>query len=278
MKIRVGLLALTMLSMWALFANAQELPLYELRVYQPSEGKQQDLLLFMGQQGIKLAKANGLDIVAAFTPVSPEDDRIVTLVRHKDRAQCDGNYETMMSDPNMRTAFQKAFPSGPPIASLTRLFLKPTDYSPALDLEAKGERVYELRSYIASAGNLDGLNARFRNHTMKLFAKHGMNNVIYWNIDDGGSMKAVELLGAVSPKNQAAAEIAVDLPAQGNTLVYFLTHASQDAAKASFDAFRQDPEWSNVRTESEKKAGGSLTANGGVKSWFLKPAEFSAWK
>lgn len=277
MKYPLSLIAFLLMFVVSHFAQGQ-VPLYELRVYQPTEGKQKDLLTFMGQSGIQLAKSNGIEIVAAFTPIAAEDDRIVTLVRHKDRATCEGSYERMMADPATRDAFQKAFPSGPPVRSLTRLFLKTTDYSPAFQLDSEGDRVFELRSYIASTGNLEGLNARFRNHTMTLFAKHGMTNIVYWNVEDGGSMKAPELLEAVSPRNQSKAEISDDLPAQGNTLVYFLTHASQDAAKASFDAFRQDPEWTKVRTESESKAGGSLTAPGGVKSWFLKPTDFSPMK
>lgn len=277
MKYSSSLIAVLLLFISSHFTQAQD-SLYELRVYQPTEGKQKELLAFIGQSGMQLAKSNGIEIIAAFTPVATEDERIVTLVRHKDRATCDGCYERMMADPVTREAFQKAFPSGPPVRSLARIFLKTTDYSPAFQIESKGDRVFELRSYIASTGNLEALNARFRNHTMTLFAKHGMNNVVYWNVEDGDSMKATDLLGAVSPQNQAKAEISDDLAAQGNTLVYFLTHASQDAAKASFDAFRQDPEWTTVRTESEKKAGGSLTAPGGVKSWFLKPTDFSPMK
>ena len=255
-----------------------ESPLYELWVYQPHEGKQQELLAFIEKHGMRITKANEIEILGAFVPLSAQDERIVTLVRHKDRESCDRNYEKMMADPKTQAVFQEAFPAGPPVQSLARVFLKTTDYSPELSRESPGNRVLELRSYIASSGNLESLNARFRNHTMKLFAKHGMNNLIYWNVDDGGAMKAVELLAAVSPKNQAAAGIGEELPSQGNALVYFLTHASQDAAKGSFDAFRQDPDWVAVRNESEKKAGGSLTAGSGVKSWFLKPTDFSPLK
>ena len=43
----------------------------------------------------------------------------------------------------------------------------------------KDERVYELRTYYAAPGKLDALNARFRDHTCKLFEKHGMTNVGY---------------------------------------------------------------------------------------------------
>ena len=39
------------------------------------------------------------------------------------------------------------------------------------------ERVFEMRTYTATKGNLDGLNGRFRDHTLKLFEKYGMTNV-----------------------------------------------------------------------------------------------------
>ena len=60
-----------------------------------------------------------------------------------------------------------------------------------------------------------------------------------------------------------------------NTLIYILAHKSEDAAKASFDAFRKDPDWVAARKASEEKAGGSLTAKDGVKSVFLKATDYS---
>jgi hypothetical protein len=277
MKSLVCTLGLLLVVCWSSVSNAQG-PLYELRVYQPKPGMRNDLLSFMNKSVLRLAKENGLEMVAGFVPVAEDDDRIVTLVRHKDRESCDAAYEKMHSDPKMQAVFAEAFPSGSPVGSLTRVFLTHTDYSPEFAVEEVGNRVFELRTYITSPNNLDALNSRFRDHTMKLFARHGMNNLIYWNIADGDTMLAKDMLLALSPKNQGKADIADELSASGNTLVYFLTHDSQDAAKGSFDAFRQDPEWNTVRTESEKKAGGSLTAGNGVKSWFLKPVDFSPIK
>jgi hypothetical protein len=258
-------------------------PLYELRIYQPAEGGQAKLLQFMETQGLKLVQKNGLDVVAAFTPTDPKDTRIVTLVRHADRDACDAAYSKMESNPEIQAAFSNAFPSGLPLKSLTRIFLSPTDYSPALAADAKGtdakpDRVFELRTYIATPNNLEALHARFRDHTMKLFQKHGITNLVYWNIAKGESMTASEVLKGVSPTDRGTADIASDLPATGNTLVYFITHRSEEAAKSSFDSFRQDAVWDKVRTESEKAAGGSLTAGNGVKSWFLKPTNFSPLK
>ena len=46
-------------------------------------------------------------------------------------------------------------------------------------------RIFEMRTYHCNDGKLDELQARFRNHTNKLFAKHGMEVVGYWvSIDE----------------------------------------------------------------------------------------------
>ena len=66
-----------------------------------------------------------------------------------------------------------------------------------------------------------------------------------------------------------------DQPAAENTLIYLLAHASLDAAKASFAAFRADPDWVAAKKASEEKAGGSLTVPDGVKSLFLKATDYS---
>src|SRR5438093_710416 len=111
--------------------------------------------------------------------------------------------------------------------------------SPALPAADKETRVFEMRVYYAAPDKLDSLHARFRDHTLKLFEKHGMTNVGYW----------------VPAKGEKGAD---------ETLIYILAHKSVDAAKASFDEFRKDPDWVAARKASEEKAGGSLTAKDGV--------------
>ena len=113
--------------------------------------------------------------------------------------------------------------------------------------------MFELRTYTTPPGKLDALDARFRDHTVKLFTKHGMTNLGYW-----------------SPmKGEKGAD---------STLIYLLAHKSQDAAKASFAAFGKDPDWVAARKASEEKAGGSLTIKGGVKSEFLNATDYSPTK
>jgi hypothetical protein len=113
---------------------------------------------------------------------------------------------------------------------------------------ASKQRVFELRTYTAAPGKLDALKARFRNHTVALFKKHGMTNVGYW--------------------------VPQDAPASQNILIYVLAHEGRDAAGKSFDAFRADPAWVKAREASE--VNGRLTEK--VESVFMDPADFSPMK
>ncbi len=95
----------------------------------------------------------------------------------------------------------------------------------AADAPAAG-KVYELRVYHANPGKLDALHARFRDHTCKLFKKHGMEVVGFWTPTEGDGAK--------------------------NTLYYILAFPSVEAQKKSWQEFRSDPEWIKVKADSEK--------------------------
>ena len=86
-------------------------------------------------------------------------------------------------------------------------------------------RVYELRTYTVLPGRLPALHKRFAEHTMKLFEKHGMKNAMYW--------------------------VPTDDARKDNTLIYFLSHESREAAERSWKAFASDPDWIKVRDASE---------------------------
>jgi len=113
---------------------------------------------------------------------------------------------------------------------------------------AQGKHVYELRTYTAPDGKLGDLNARFRNHTLKIFERHGMKNVLY-----------------MTPQ---------DAPDSQNTLIYVLEHQNREAAKKSWDAFRTDPEWQKVSKEST--VNGPITTK--VVSVFADPTDYSPMK
>jgi hypothetical protein len=110
---------------------------------------------------------------------------------------------------------------------------------------AQAARVFELRTYTAGEGKLDLLHARFRNHTLKMFQKHGMTNVWYGKT--------------------------LDAPLSQSTMIYMLAHQSREAAKKSWDAFRADAEWAAIAKESGV---GAVK----VESVFLEPTDYSPLK
>jgi NIPSNAP len=113
------------------------------------------------------------------------------------------------------------------------------------DAMPESTTVYELRIYHAVPGKLDTLVARFRDNTMRIFAKHGMKSVAYWT--------------------------ALDEPVKSSTLFYILEHPSRDAATANWKTFQEDPEWKSVKEKSE--ANGKLVEK--IDSTFLTLTDFS---
>jgi NIPSNAP len=111
-----------------------------------------------------------------------------------------------------------------------------------------GSRVYELRTYTCYEGKLDALKARFRDHTIRIFKKHGIESVGYFVPQDGDRPK--------------------------NTLIYILAHPSREAATKNWADFVADPEWKKVAAESE--ANGKIVQK--IESIFMEPTEFSQLK
>jgi hypothetical protein len=110
-------------------------------------------------------------------------------------------------------------------------------------------RVYELRTYTCNEGKLEALKARFRDHTIELFKKHGIESVGYW--------------------------VPQDAPTSKTTLIYIIVHPSREAAKKNWAEFQADPEWRKAAAESEKD--GKILAKP-PESVFMDPADFSKLK
>ena len=111
--------------------------------------------------------------------------------------------------------------------------------------QAQSTHVYELRTYTSVEGRLNDVVNRFRDHTVRIFARHGMVSVAYFIPQD-----------------------------QPNTLIYVLQHPSREAATKNWDAFRNDPEWKTARAASE--ANGPILVK--TQSVYMDPTAFSALK
>jgi hypothetical protein len=119
---------------------------------------------------------------------------------------------------------------------------------PVAHAQASG-RVFELRTYTTNPGKLGDLNTRFRDHTLKMFEKHGMQNIGYWQPTDGEAAQ--------------------------NTLIYVIAHKSREAAKQSWSAFGKDPEWQRVAKASE--ANGRILARA-PESVYMEAVDYSPIK
>lgn len=227
-------------------------PVYELRIYYTHPDKMPDLLKRFREHTCKLFEKHGMVNVGYWLPVDKaEQDKLYYVLRHASRDAAKASWKAFGDDPEWKAVRDASEAAGKIVAKVDSTFLAATDYTPAAIPSLTGGHVFELRTYVCNPGKLENLDARFRNHTTKLFEKHGMTNVLYTHPTD-------EAKGA------------------GTTLVYFLAHASVDAAKKSFDAFRADPAWIKVRDESEKD--GKILAISPPASVFLTSTDFSALK
>lgn len=106
-------------------------------------------------------------------------------------------------------------------------------------------QVFELRIYHAVPGKLPALEARFRDKTSKLLARHNLNVVGYWVTEE----------------------------ASENSFVFLLAHKSRDEARKNWEAFRLDPELQ----ELAKSEQADKTLERAEIIW-LRPTDFSPMK
>lgn len=111
-------------------------------------------------------------------------------------------------------------------------------------------RFFEMRTYHVADGKMEALHDRFRQHTNRLFKKHGIDMVGYWTV----SAKPGE-----GPKN---------------TLVFILGYPSREEQPKRWQAFANDPDWVKAKNESERD--GPLVSK--VEQTFLAPTDYSPVK
>ncbi len=236
---------------------AEDARIFELRIYVTNEGKLPNLLARFRDHTVKLFEKHGIENIGYWVPVEKEDgadNTLYYLIAHKSRAGADAAWAEFRKDPVWQAAAKASEEGGKILAKKPDvIFLKATDFSPAIKPTSGPDgRVFELRTYTTPEGKLNDLHERFRNHTIKLFSRHGMTHVGYW-----------------TPTEEK------DNPS--TKLIYILSHPSKAAGLKAFETFRADPDWISAKTASETKAGGPLTVPQpeGVKSLYLKATDFS---
>ncbi len=227
--------------------------LYELQILTAKPGKLDALQDWFKQHDQDVLAKHGAKTLAYLVPAGENPERkllclyeypsTVAMLRFSRKVKADPLWRPLdTSQPGPELLVEK----------VDAMTFGATDFSPAFKpTQASQPRVFELRVYTCpSEEKLAFLHYRFRDHTMGMFAKYGLENLIY-----------------LRPRYMEDGE---------RKLVYLLGHASQAAAKESFAKFRKDPDWLAAKQASEERAGGSLTeAVDGVLSEFFVGTEYS---
>jgi hypothetical protein len=233
---------------------APAIGLYELRIYTATPGKAAALDARFRDHTISLFQKHGMMPIGFFhvapTPGQTLDNRLFYIMGYKDRAARDTAWTAFANDPEWKKVYADSQKDGSLTTKIENIFLSPTDYSPKLNTTpSKTDRLFELRTYTVMPGRLEDLHSRFRDHTLGIFAKHGMTNMLYWRP-------------------------VADQPSMTDKMVYLLAFPSQAARTAAWTAFGADPAWKKVSDDSQK-TGPMLISPGGVVSVQLTPTDYS---
>lgn len=105
--------------------------------------------------------------------------------------------------------------------------------------------IYELRTYQVVPGKMKELNDRFANITIRLFEKHGMKVIGFWETAIG--------------------------EATTTELIYMLAFEDLGHYQRAWDAFITDPEWQETKRRTE--VDGPLVNVAGSK--IIEPTDYS---
>lgn len=228
-------------------ASTASAEVYELRTYIAREGTFDKLNARFRDNTVRLFKKHGIESVGYWIPTDEDKSKntLIYVIKHKSREAAKTSWKAFIADPEWQKVARE---SG--VGRLAKppesVYMEATDYSPTWKSVGSGG-LYELRIYRCNEGKLKNLDARFRDHTIKIFARHGMQSVAYWH--------------------------PTDEPDSKDTLIYILRHKNREAARESWKAFSGDEEWKKVARESQKD-GRFLRER--PESIYMTPTDYSA--
>ncbi len=203
---------------------------YELRTYTTNEGKLDNLNARFRDHTVQLFNKHGMESIGYWVPTDgpTAENTLIYVLRHKSRDAAAASWKAFLADPEWQKVARESQVDGQILAKAPEaVFMTETDYSPKFSSGDKGDgAAFELRIYRTNEGKLGNLDARFRDHTIRIFNRHGMQSVAYWH--------------------------PTDEPSSRDTLIYIIRHKSRDAAKASWKSFGADEEWREVAKQSQK--------------------------
>ena len=220
---------------------------FEIRKYYANEGKLPDLIKRFQNHTLALFEKSGMENIAYFIPVDNMDNSLTYILGYPDEKSRDRMWEKFSTDPEWQKAKSESEVNGGLVKSVDQTFMKLAEGLNETPMP-QSSGIFQLRTYTCSAGRLDNLVTRFKDHTQDLFAKQGLKNYPYWvTVEKDGSQ----------PK-----------------LVYLLADKDQESFERDFQNFIKDPAWAKARDASE--ADGKIVEK--VDALFFKTLPFSPMK
>lgn len=224
------------------FTVSRDKRYFELRVYTANGLQRDHVAQSAGNKLSDVFRKHKVEVIGYWVPEDTAVNELYQVVAYRNKRAYDRKITALDNDPLWNTL---AVSSGTDAQMVTRkklIVMNAADISPAIStLTANPTGSVELRIYHCFPGKLEDLLTRFRNHTKVLFEKHDMQNLAYWTSVESGERQP--------------------------DLVYLLGYPSKEAGVKSWLEFRKDPEWVNVKANSEKN--GLIVDS--VTSVFLKP-------
>lgn len=214
--------------------------IYELRLYETVPGKLPALNDRFAKHTVGFFKKYGVGMLGFWIDEIGSTNLLSYIVSFESSSEREAIWTAFRGDPDWLKVRAETEKDGPLLARVRNTIMRLTPYSPEPVINSN---IQELRVYQSMPGKLDALNARFANHTIPLFEKHGIENIGYWTDDVGTSEQ----------------------------LIYMLGYPSLGDREKSWASFQADPEWQKVRAETEKD--GVLTAK--AVNTIIRPTPYS---
>ncbi|MEX0599913.1 MAG: NIPSNAP family protein [Rhodothermales bacterium] len=215
---------------------------YELRTYTAPDGRLDDLNRRFAKYTRPVFFEYGMDGLGYWIPIDNPDNQFIDVLSYPDCVARDSSWARFFRDPDWLHAKAITEAQGDIVTNVESVMMDAADFSPTIGpASLEYERVFELRTYTPHEGKFEDLLARFRDHTLRIFEKHGMQNVAYWIDQDE------------------------------ERLIYILAFPGVHAQYEAWREFIADPEWQQVAEESHRD--GPLVAN--IESVTMRPTVYS---
>ena len=238
--------------LWTAHSFAADDRIFELRTYYAAEGKLELLNARFRDHTTNLFTKHNIENIAYWVPENNEDNMLLYLLAYPDSEARTDSWNSFLSDPIWEAVKSESEIDGKLVSKVDSIIMQLTDYSPPIPKAlADGDSVVELRTYTTRPAKLENINARFQDHTIALFEKHGITNIAYFNLTGDQSGAA-------------------------NTLVYLVAHKDIHSRGVNFKSFSQDPAWKKAAKDSQ--IDGRILVNKGIDSVLMKATDYSPLK